>query len=176
MFDGESRTTWPNRTPCNGACGAVPRMEPVGPKYSTCPDTNPVTFIPVNTPSVVTYPVLLVVMVCEAIPSVFADRLSLSYDAVITYGVSLELDDPVKCTTIPFVMVAPDLFITKIRFSVVANENDAVSAYDAVMACEDDTAFNTYEAVCAVVTNDAVAAYEADTAFATYEAVCANTT
>jgi hypothetical protein len=29
-------------------------------------------------------------------------------------------------------MVVPDLFITKIRFSVVANENEAVSAYDAV--------------------------------------------
>jgi len=169
-------------------------MEPVAPKYSTCPDMNPVTFNPVNTPSVVTYPVLLKVMVCDAIPSVFADRSSLSYDAVMTYGVSLELDDPVKCTTIPFVMVAPDLFITKIRFSDVANENEAVSAYDAVIAYEDDTAFNTYdavcafstyeavcanttyEAVCAVATNDAVAAYEDDTAFATYEAVCASTT
>jgi hypothetical protein len=86
--------------------------------------------MPVNTPSVMMNPCDPFVICCVAIPNVFADKPSVSYDAVVIRGISLALFEPVMRTTIPFSIVKPELLSANMSVCVVRSESDDVAAYD----------------------------------------------
>ena len=83
-------------------------------------------FIPINVPSVITYPKLSLGISWLVIPNVLADTPSLSYEAVAIRALSPVA--PYILTTFPLLIWAPDVFLTYIKMSWAFRELDAFVA------------------------------------------------